>query len=246
MSIDSLARLSGFVYLLLILTGIYGLVYVPAVLFDWSSPTTTTSNILDNEMTFRLAVAAEIACYICFIFLPLLLYKLLRGVNQDAALLMVILALLSIPLAFAQVTKHLDVLLLVKEPAYLKALTTDVVQATMMLKLASFNNGILVSYIFSGLWLLPFGYLVYHSGFLPRILGILLMLACFGYLIEFVGKFIFSLSQIPWYISIPSSLGEFGICLWLLMFGARPTVFRKKVIRTPLAFFSSRSFFSFC
>ena len=228
MSTDFLARLCGLVYLLLILTGIYGLVYVPAVLFDWTDPAATARNILENEMTFRLAVTAEIACYLCFIVLPLLLYKLLRSVHQDVAVLMVVLALLSIPITLTQVVKHVDVLLLLNEQEYLKAMTTETVQAIIMLRLASFNNGILLSYLFAGLWLLPLGYLVHTSGFLPRVLGVLLMLACLGYLIEFVGKFIFSWPQIPWYVSVPSSLGEFGTCLWLLIFGARPTVFRKK------------------
>ena len=238
MSTDFLARLSGVVYLLLMLTGIYGLVYVPAMLFDWSDPAATATNILENEMTFRLAVTAEIACYICFVVLSLLLYKLLHNINKDVAVLMVTLAFLSIPITLTQVVKHVDVLLLLEEQEYLKAMTTEVTQATIMLTLASFNNGILVSYLFAGLWLLPLGYLVYHSGFLPRILGILLVLACFGYLIEFVGKFVFSLSQIPWYVSAPSSLGEFGICLWLIIFGARPSVFPKKKARTQTILFS--------
>ncbi|WP_416337324.1 DUF4386 family protein [Galbibacter sp. EGI 63066] len=70
MSNTYLARLSGLVYLIFILTGIYGLVYVPSTLFDWENPALIANNILDNELTFRLAVTAEIVCLICFIFLP--------------------------------------------------------------------------------------------------------------------------------------------------------------------------------
>jgi len=78
--------------------------------------------------------------------------------------------------------------------------------------------------LFWGLWLLPFGYLVFKSGFLPKLLGIFLMAGCFGYLINFIGGFL-----IPNYgdlgisrmISLPASIGEIGICLWLLIIGVR-------------------------
>ena len=83
-----------------------------------------------------------------------------------------------------------------------------------------------VIHVFSGLWLFPFGYLVYQSKFLPKIFGVLLMLGCFGYLINFMGETLmanYSKLGIGFYISLPASIGEIGICLWLLIVGCRTT-----------------------
>jgi Domain of unknown function (DUF4386) len=72
--------------------------------------------------------------------------------------------------------------------------------------------------------LFPFGYLVFKSDFLPKILGVLLMLGCFGYLINFTGYTLisgYSKMGISFYISLPASIGEIGTCLWLLITGAK-------------------------
>ena len=93
-----------------------------------------------------------------------------------------------------------------------------------MLSLDAYNNGILVSSIFWGLWLLPFGYLVFKSGFLPKVLGILLMIGCFGYLINFLGVELlpgYEGTAIARVVRMPAALGELGTCLWLLIIGAR-------------------------
>ena len=91
------------------------------------------------------------------------------------------------------------------------------------MSLDAYRNGILVSSIFWGLWLLPFGYLVFKSGFLPRILGTLLIIGCFGYLIDFLGRALFPSypdTAIASYVTLPGSFGEIGTCLWLLIVGA--------------------------
>lgn len=228
MTNHSLARLTGLVYLILILTGIYGLIYVPSQLFNWESPTETAKNILNNEFTFRLAITSEIVCFICFILLPLLFYKLLHQVDKNLAVMMVALSVLSVPVTITHVAKHVDVLTILKGQQYLKAFSQDWLEGYVMLNLAGFNNGVVVSNIFWGLWLLPLGLLVYKSKFLPKILGVFLILGCFGYLVEFIAKFIFTVPEIPWYVSAPSSLGEFGICLWLIIFGARPSIKKRQ------------------
>jgi len=98
-------------------------------------------------------------------------------------------------------------------------------QTMVMLHLEYYNNGIQLVSIFWGLWLFPFGYLVFKSGFLPKVLGVFLMVGCFCYLIDFLGSFLFknySKSVLLSFIHFPSAIGEFGICLWLLVMGTRP------------------------
>lgn len=98
-------------------------------------------------------------------------------------------------------------------------------QSSVMLHLAYYNDDIELLQIFWGLWLFPFGYLVYKSGILPKVFGVLLMAGCFGYLMGFVGHFMFATSfddsLLKTLIGIPASVGEIGICLWLLIAGVR-------------------------
>lgn len=227
MNASNLARVAGLVYLVLIISGIFGLVYMPATLIDWSNPATTVAQIKDQEMFFRLGVMADVICFVCFIFLPLVFYKLLAWVSREAAILMVVFALISIPLTLVNMVKLVDVLTLLSGHSYLAAINGAELHAQVMYLLVSFNNNTLIANIFWGAWLFPFGYLVMKSGILPWVLGVLLILGGLGYLAEFIMKFMFSQESVPFWIGLPGTIGEFGICLWLLIMGVRNTPARK-------------------
>lgn len=198
--------------------------YVLSKLIVWKNASATFENIVANETLFRLGVLSGLICFTCFIFLPLVLYKLLQPVNKIYSIIMVILALISVPIYFANVSNQFDVLTLVSKADYLKVFTLDNIQAQVMFYLHSYNSGNQIASIFWGLWLFPFGYLVFKSGFLPKILGILLMFGCFGYLIDFFGDFLYpnyGKTIVSRFITTPGSIGEIGICLWLLIIGTR-------------------------
>jgi hypothetical protein len=159
-----------------------------------------------------------------FLFLPLALYKLLKPVNENYAKVMVLLAIISVPIFFLNVQNEFTVLSLINVTNNYFGFSTEQIQSQIMLSLDQYDNGMRIVHIFSGLWLFPFGYLVFKSGFLPKILGVLLMLGCFGYLINFVGHTLipaYSKIGISSYISLPASLGEIGTCFWLLVMGAK-------------------------
>jgi len=219
-----IARIAGLFYLVLVLTGIFSLLYVPSKLIVWSDAVATFNNIVNNESLFRFGIVAGIIAYISFLFLPLVLYKLLSPVNKIAAISMVALAVVSVPISLVNINHKLEVLTFISKANYLSVFQENELQTQVMLSLEHYNNGIEAVSIFWGLWLLPFGYLVFKSGFLPRALGILLMIGCFGYLINFGGGFLFpgyADLGIASFISIPASVGEIGICLWLLIMGAK-------------------------
>lgn len=218
------ARIAGVLYLIVVATMMFSLAYVPSQIDVPGNALATFNNIVANESLFRLGIISGLAGYIAFLLLPLALYKLLQGVNRNAALLMVAFAVVSVPVSFVNMLHKFDVLTLLSGAEYLRAFTTEQLHAQAMSSLDAYNNGILVSKIFWGLWLLPFGYLVFKSGFLPRILGILLVLGCFGYLGDFLGRSLFpgyAETTIPRFITLPASLGEIGTCLWLLIVGIR-------------------------
>jgi hypothetical protein len=145
---------------------------------------------------------------------------------------MVIFALVSVPIFFVNIINKFSVLTLINKSEYLEKLGEIELQTQVMFLIDNYNNGLEISQIFWGLWLLPFGYLVYKSGFLPKVLGVLLMIGCFGYLITFFGGFLyldFNKTIISDIVGYPAPLGEIGICLWLLIMGTNKPNFRKKV-----------------
>jgi hypothetical protein len=216
------ARLAGLIYLVTVFTGIFHLVYVPTKLIVWKDSSQTLENLINNEFLFRFGITAEVIMLIAFLLLPIVLYKLLNQVNQNYAKLMVVFVFISIPFSFANVLKKFSVLTLIKKPDYLQNLSTEEIQTQLMFFLDSYSDGINVSQVFWGLWLMPFGYLVYKSGFLPKILGVFLIVGGVGYLIEFFAGFLISNyynTMIPKILKLPSTVGEIGTCLWLLIMG---------------------------
>lgn len=219
-----LARIAGLLYLGVVLTGIFTLMYVPSKLIVADNASLTYQNITSSETLFRLGIIGGLLCYTFFLFLPLVLYKLLKSVNENYAKLMVLLAVLSVPIFSLNVQNEFSILSLIKGGQSKLGLSTEQIQSQVMLYLDQYDNGMRIVHIFSGLWLFPFGYLVFKSGFLPQILGVLLMLGCFGYLINFVGHTLidsYSKIGISSYISLPASFGEIGTCIWLLIMGAK-------------------------
>lgn len=223
---DTIARSAGALYLIVVVTGIFSLIYVPSQLTVQGDATATVNNIVASEPLFRLGIASLVANQIAFLMLPLVLYLLLRQVNRNIAAQMVALAVASVPITIAAIANRLDVLTLLGGASYLQAFTTDQLHAKVMLALGAYSSGILGATIFWGLWLLPFGYLVFKSGFLPKILGLLLMLGSVGILLGVFGRLLvpgFTDSAISNVLDLPSAFGEIGICLWLLVLGVAPT-----------------------
>ncbi len=226
------ARLAGLIYLLLIVFGVLSILYIPSQLIDWQDAAQTVANIQERKLLFQLGIIFGVLCYLSYLFLVLALYRLLKPVDAIQAGLMLVLVLVSVPIALISVMAKIDVLSLLQEADYLQALEPAQIQAQVMLSLDTFNNGIIVAQFFWGFWLLPFGYLVYKSGFLPKLLGIMLMIGCFYYVMDSLAQIAFPAYRsgiIASVLSICAMIGEFGICLWLLVVGDRPGLRRKPV-----------------
>ena len=231
--INKTARTAGLLYLLLIISGIISLAYIPSQLIVRGNASKTFENITNSEFLFRLGIVSGIITFLIYMLLPLALYKLLHVVNKAYASLMVIFVLVSVPISFVNILNKFSVLKLINKPEYLEKLGETGLQTQVMLHIDNYYNGIVISQVFWGLWLFPFGYLVYKSGFLPKILGILLMAGCFGYLITFFGGFLypdFNKTIISDIVGYPATLGEFGICLWLLIMGTNKINFGRKAV----------------
>jgi len=221
---DKTARLAGFLYLIVVVTGVFSLAYVPSRIPLSGDLATAIESIRGSESLFRFGIAASIVLQVAFLLLPLALFKLLRHVNEAAATCMVALAWVSVPLALVALSSRLDALSLVTDARYAAALAPQQLQAEVFVALGEHRNGNFLTMIFWGLWLLPLGWLVFRSGFLPKILGIFLMLGCAGYLVNVFGQLLvagYAESFVARIAGKPASIGEIGLCLWLLFVGVR-------------------------
>jgi len=216
-------RLAGLLYLLGSIPGFFALMYVPSKLIVYGNATATANNIAASETLFRLGIAANLICHTLFIFVALALYDVLKGVNQRHALLMVILIVVSIPIAFLNELNAIAALILVHASDFLSLFDKPQRDALAMLFLQLHGGGFDIAGIFWGLWLFPLGVLVYRSGFLPRILGVLLMLACFAYLANsFTSLVLPRYEHVVYQWMSPLQLAEVLFILWLLIKGAEP------------------------
>src|SRR3989449_1970537 len=181
-SLSRNARIAGLLYLTL-LTAPLRLIYIPSKLFVAGDASATASNIAAHEMLFRLGIVSDLFTATMAIFLTLALYRLFQGVDQALARLMVILgALMVTPIYFLNTINDAAALLLARGTDFLAVFDKPQRDALVMVFLRMHGQGILANEVFWGLWLFPFGLLVYRSRFLPRILGVWLMLNCFAYL----------------------------------------------------------------
>jgi hypothetical protein len=221
-SLNKNARLAGFLYLTMVITGPFVLLYVPGRLFVHGDAAATAANILANESLFRVYIAVGIRSELFFIATVLALYRLLNGVDHQLAVLMVLLVLLEAPLSFLSIANQIATLTFVRGADILAVFDTPQRDAIATLLVTTDQQGILVSELFWGLWLLPLGMLVFRSRFLPRFLGIWLFINGLAYVItSFTGilapQFLATVKQ----ISLPTLFGEVALMLWLLIRGAR-------------------------
>ena len=184
--------------------------------------TATANNILTHETLFRFGIVADLLGSVIFICLGMALYHLLSIVNKTWARLMVALVLVSAAVGFVNVLNDIAALTLFRGTDFLSVFEKPQRDALAYLFIRLHSEGNIINEIFWGLWLLPFGLLVYRSGFLPRFLGVWLMLACFGWLVLSLIALLFP----PYYeaafrIAQPLLFAELAIMLWLLIKGAK-------------------------
>jgi hypothetical protein len=224
------ARVAGVLYLSLGLFAPFSLLYVPSTLIVPGDAAATANNIMASESMFRLGIVGSLLTAIVNIFVVLALYQLLKPVNKNMALLMVIFLLLAVPIGMLNELNQLAVLVLLSGADYLKVFAADQLQALVMLFLDLHKVGLLIAQIFWGLWLFPMGYLVFKSGFLPRILGVLLMIGCFGYLIESFAAFLLPSYKVN--IALFTSWGELLFPLWLVIKGVNVEQWEKRALES--------------
>ncbi|HEY0702681.1 MAG TPA: DUF4386 domain-containing protein [Candidatus Acidoferrales bacterium] len=219
------ARIAGALYLLCSVTAGFPLIYVPNHFMVEGNPAATAAKILASEMLFRVCIVSELIGAIVFAFMVRALYRLLHDIDQGHASWMVTLVLLSIPITFINVLDEIAALNLIHGGAtFLATFTPTQREALAMFFLNLHANGIGLANIFWGLWLVPFGLLVLKSRFLPRFLGVWLIvdgLALVG--VSVTALLLPAHLDMVNRIAIIPELGELATMLWLLIKGVDVT-----------------------
>lgn len=217
------ARIAGLWYLLMAVTGAFGIMYTPLNIIVVGDASSTAQNLIDSGWIYRLSIVSNLIGQICFIFLGLALNRLLNEVDPKQSKLLVSLVIAAVPIAFLNTLTLIAAQMFVSGDGYLNVFEVNQLNALALGALNLYSQGVLIVQIFWGLWLFPFGILVIKSGFIPRIIGVLLVINCFAYLvITFTQLFEFQYVELISYILMPFLvIGEFAVIFWLLIKGVK-------------------------
>lgn len=217
------ARIAGALYLLSAVTAGLPLIYVSGKLIVPHDAAKTVGNILASEASFRACMVSELIGAITFIFAVRALYQLLGEVSKTQASLMVTLVLISVPITFLNVLNEVAALRLLHGDSLLGVVTGAQRDVLALLFLNLHSDGVSLANIFWGLWLFPFGALVMRSGFIPRTLGVLLLLNGAALIAVSLTALTLpaNLDIVSRYATLPE-LGELWMIGWLLIKGVRP------------------------
>jgi hypothetical protein len=231
-SIQKIARIAGLLTLLIVVFAPFSMVYVPSTLIVPGDAGATANRILASEGLFRLGIASDSVVFLIEIVLTVLLYVLIKPVSKTLAVVAAFSRLAMTIIQGINLLNHFLVLLLLGGATYLTALAPDQLDALVLLFLNAHDSVVLIWGLFFALHLFVFGYLVYKSGYLPRILGVLLIIVSLCYLTQGLGNIL-----LPQYKAVFTAIGflssiEIAFPLWLLIKGVNVEQWEKRALES--------------
>lgn len=222
-SMRRIGRIAGILYLIIIASGLFSEMFVRSGLIVPGDAAATASNIASSEPLFRAGFAADLIMVVCDVGLALAFYVLLKPVNRSLALLAAFFRLVQASILGINLLNHFTALLLLSGTDYLQVFAPDQLHALTTLFLDMHAYGYLISGVPFALSLFILGYLFNRSDYFPRILGVLLIFATFGYLIDSFTNFLLPryAGITEWLVVASAVVAELTLCVWLLVKGVR-------------------------
>ena len=214
------ARIGGILYLLIIIAGALGEIFIRGKLIVSGDAMSTARDIMASPTLWRIGIAGDLLMHVCDVPLMLIFYVLLRPVNKNLALLAVLFNLIQTAVLVANKLNLLMPMFLLGNTDYLKAFEPDQLAALAYVFVRAHDYGFGIGLIFFGFACLMYGYLLFRSGYFPRTLGILMAIAGLSYLVNS-----FTLILAPTYagtifpVLVLALIGELSLCLWLILKG---------------------------
>ena len=223
------ARSAGLLYLVVIAAGIFAEIFVRGGLVVANDAAATARNIVTHEQLYRWGFAAELIALLCNVPITLIFYELFKIVNRRAALLVVFFSLVGTAIESASLIFHIAPLVLLGGQSYLSAIPAGQLQALAYLSIQLFEKGFATCLVFFGFYCILFGYLIFRSGFMPRLIGVLLAFQGACYLANSFADFLApGIAALTFYLLMASGLGEISLCLWLLVMGVNVPKWQEK------------------
>ncbi len=214
------ARIAGLCYLLIILLGIFGQIIVRGSYIVSEDAAATMQNIVASPLLWRWGIAGDIAMHLLDIPLMIILFLLLKPVNKTVALLALAFNIIQTAVLATNKLALMVPLIVVTNSHYVSALSPEQISAQIMLLIDIHNYGFGLGLIFFGFACLCYGYLIFNSGFFPKIIGVLIAIAGLCYLINsFVLILLPAAPPMVYPILGVCLLSELSLCLWLLLKG---------------------------
>ena len=230
-SIQRSARIAGVLYLLIAVLSGFVHFYVRDKLVVSGNATTTATNIMASAGLFRVSIAAELVILLSEVVLLVLLYVLLKPVSNTLSLVAAVSRLAMTTIHGINVLNHLIVLLLVSGAGYVTVFAPTQVHALVTLFLDAKLYGFSIGVAFLALHAAILSYLIFKSGYFPKVLGVLFMIATFGYLIDsFAHVLVANHETGAIYFVLPIAIAEIAFPLWLLFKGVNTEQWEKRAL----------------
>lgn len=217
-------RVAGLWYLLLVFSGPLRLLYIPSKLFVHGDAAATASNIAAHEWLFRFGIVSSLSGGVVLIFLTLAFYRLFKDLDRNLAMMVVIFGgVMPAVLQFVGAMLDSATLMIARGPEFLSVFDKAQQDALTFLFVRLGEHQITAAELLWGVWLLPLALLVYRSRFLPRFLGVWLVINGIAYVILcLTGELLPRYENVVFRYGQPAFFGELALMLWLLIKGARP------------------------
>jgi Domain of unknown function (DUF4386) len=218
----AVARLAGLFYLVLCATAFFG-VYAHARVVKSNNATETADNIRKSTTLFRFGVVSDLMQATFFLFTVMALYVLLKHVNQFVAAAMVLIVTVSVAIQSLNMLFQYTAIVVATGKDYSQSFGKAGSEALALLFTNMQENGFFIAQIFFGLWLLPLGYLMIKSKYVPRLFGVALNIAGVSMIIEFFAHFLSPgfADNIKPFTGTLAAVGEIPFFLWLVIKGVR-------------------------
>jgi hypothetical protein len=228
-AIQKTARIAGVLYLLITVLSIPVHFVIPSQLIVAGDVAATANNIMASAGLFRMGIGIELVLLLSEIVLSVLLYVLLKPVSKTLSLIAAVSRLTMTMIHSVNLLTHFIVLLLLSGAGYMAVFQPNQLQALAMVFLNAYDYGFTIGIVFLFLHALILGYLIFQSGYFPKILGVLFVIASLGYLIDsFSNVLIANYKTGPVYLALPIAIAEIAFPLWLLIKGVNMAQWEKR------------------
>jgi hypothetical protein len=218
-SFAAAALIAGVGLLIMAIAAAFAEIYVYPKLVVSGNATATAQNIIVNKTLFTAAIFGYLVTFVCDLIVTWALYVLLKPVNENLSLLTALFRLVYTVIALGALLNLVTVLRLLNTSNTLTLFSPDQFSAQVMLFLTTFRSNWYFGLLFFGIHLGLLGYLVFRSNYIPKILGVLLVVAGLGYLLTNLKPFLFPQLNVDF--AEYTFYGELIFMAWLLIKGSK-------------------------